>query len=410
MRRKISHWLIGTALAAAPIAVAAQELTVWDWKSGDPATANYYAGVKEAFEAAHPGVTVNFVVQPHDQYYTLLGTALASDGGPDVLLIHGGAQATSRAGALLPLNDMAEGFAGLADFTSGENVLALPLTIQGFAVYYNKDLYEAAGLDPENPPETWEELETVCAAFVEQGSVPCFAMGNKEGFGGDFFLSVLAAGLLTSEEQAAQAAGDLPWTDPKIRQIVEAWVATSEAGWYQEGANATAKFMDEYEMFMRGEAANTIGLLSDVAHWKQFEEFLGVENVGVFLHPSPEGEARLPISGGIGYAVNAASPHADLAAELVATLGGPEQAAVFALDTGALPANTAVDTSTLSSPGLEQILGWMDSVPAAQAHAVLPPPVLEEWHRQSQLLLNGETTVDEALARMEEVRLQAKAG
>jgi multiple sugar transport system substrate-binding protein len=52
----------------------------------------------------------------------------------------------------------------------------------------------------------------------------------------------------------------------------------------------------------------------------------------------------------------------------------------------------------------------MDSVPAAQAHAVLPPPVLEEWHRQSQLLLNGETTVDEALARMEEVRLQAKAG
>ena len=94
----------------------------------------------------------------------------------------------------------------------------------------------------------------------------------------------------------------------------------------------------------------------------------------------------------------------------MATLGGPEQAAVFALDTGALPANTAVDTSSLSSPALGQILGWMDSVPAAQAHAVLPPPVLEEWHRQSQLLLNGETTVDEALARMEEVRLQAKAG
>jgi maltose-binding protein MalE len=235
-------------------------------------------------------------------------------------------------------------------------------------------------------------------------------MGNKEGFGGDFFLSVLAAGMLSPEEQAAQAAGDLPWTDPKIRQIVEAWVATNDAGWSQEGANATAKFMDEYEMFMRSEAAHTIGLLSDVAHWKQFEEFLGVENVGVFLHPSPGGEARLPISGGIGYAVNAASPNADLAAELVATLGGPEQAAVFALDTGALPANTAVDTSSLSSPGLEQILGWMDSVPAAQAHAVLPPPVLEEWHRQSQLLLNGETTVDEALARMEEVRLQAKAG
>jgi hypothetical protein len=58
----------------------------------------------------------------------------------------------------------------------------------------------------------------------------------------------------------------------------------------------------------------------------------------------------------------------------VATLGGPEQAAVFALDTGALPANTAVDTSSLSSPGLEQILGWMDSVPAAQPTPFCPLP------------------------------------
>ena len=32
--------------------------------------------------------------------------------------------------------------------------------------------------------------------------------------------------------------------------------------------------MDEYEGFMRGESANTIGLISDVAHWKSFDEML----------------------------------------------------------------------------------------------------------------------------------------
>ncbi|WP_210528892.1 ABC transporter substrate-binding protein [Rubellimicrobium arenae] len=406
---RIARWLIGTALVAGPTLAQAQELTVWDWKSGDPVAANYFAAAKTAFEAAHPGVTVNFVMQPHDQYYTLLGTALGSESGPDVMLLHGGAQATSRAAALKPLNDMTEGLAGVADFTADGNAIALPLTIQGFVVYYNKALYEAAGLDPDAPPRTWDELKSVCEAFKTQGEVPCFAMGNKEGFGGDFFLSVLAADMFTPEQQAQMAAGDLPWTDPALRTIVETWVQTSQDGWYPEGANAMAKFMDEYETFMRGEAANTIGLLSDVAHWKQFEEFLGPDALGVYLHPAPGGEPRLPVSGGIGYAVNANSANADLAAELVKVLSAPEQAAIFAVDTGALPANTAVDTSALSSPTLTTILGMLDGPTAPLAHAVMAPTVMEEWHRQSQLLLNGETTVDDALARMEEIRQQAKS-
>ena len=49
----LSLALIGTALPA-----FATELTVWDWKSGDPAAAPYFAKAKEVFEAAHPGVKV----------------------------------------------------------------------------------------------------------------------------------------------------------------------------------------------------------------------------------------------------------------------------------------------------------------------------------------------------------------
>ena len=410
MERRVTGWLLGGALVAAPALAGAQELTVWDWKSGDPVTANYYAAAKAAFEAAHEGATVNFVVQPTDQYYTLLGTALSSGSGPDVMLLHGGAQATSRAEALAPLTSMAQGFAGLADFTAGDEAIALPLTIQGFVVYYNRALYEAAGLDPEAPPRTWEELQAVCEAFKAQGDAPCFAMGNKEGLGGDFFLSALAADLFTPEEQAAMTAGDLPWTDPKMRAIAEAWVQTAQDGWYAEGANSTAKFMDEYEQFMRGEAGNTIGLLSDVAHWKQFEEFLGPESLGVYLHPAPgTADLRLPVAGGIGYAVNGAGAHVDLATDLVEILSAPEQAAIFAVDTGALPANTAVDTAALDSPTLSTILGWMGGETAPLAHSVMAPTVMEEWHRQSQLLLTGETSVDDALARMEDVRLQAGA-
>ena len=384
----------------------AQELTVWDWKSGDPVTAGYFDSAKAAFEAAHPGATVNFVVQPNDQYYTLLGTALASGEAPDVLLLHGGAQTTTRADALLDLTDMATGFSGLEAFSVEGKTFALPLTIQGFVIYYNKARYIEAGLDPNAPPQTYDDLIAVCDAIIAAGQVPCFAMGNKEGYGGEFAATLATANSFTPADYTAWTAGTMPWTDPKVRAIVELWVDGATRGWYQDGANSTAKFMDEYEGFMRGEAANTVGLLSDVAHWKQFDEFLGAENLGAFAFPTPGTEvARLPFAGGIGWGVTAGSDQQALSLDLVRILTDAEREAIFAIDTGALPANTAVDTSSLSSPTLTTILGLMASVPAGMPHAVLNPIVLEEWKRQSQTLLNGETTVDEVIAAMEATRL-----
>jgi ABC-type glycerol-3-phosphate transport system substrate-binding protein len=395
--------LLSATMFAAP--AFAQDLIVWDWKSGDPVTFNYFDSAKAAFEAAHPGATVTFVVQPHDQYYTLLGTALASGEGPDVMLLHGGAQTTTRADALLPLTDLAGGFAGLDAFSADGTVLALPITIQGFAVYYNKLLYAAAGLDPEAAPQTYEDLAAVCEAIIATGAVPCFALGNKEGFGGEFAVTLATANTFSDEDYTAWAAGSLPWTDPKVRAIVDIWIDGQTRGWYQEGANSTAKFMDEYESFMRGEAAHTVGLLSDVAHWKQFDEFLGAENVGVFAFPTPGSDvARLPFTGGIGWAVPSTTDQPDLALDLVRILADAERQAIFALDTGALPANTAVDTSGLTSPALVKILDLMASVPAGMPHSILTPAVLEEWKRQSQLLLNGETDADAAIAAMEAAR------
>ena len=147
------------------------------------------------FEAAHPGVTVNYVMQPHDQYYTLLGTALSSNAGPDLFLMNGGAQARARMDALVKLDDkvadVKDGIVGWPEFTGPDGGLyAVPLSIQGFVVYYNKKLYADAGLDPAKAAATWAELTKVCDAIKAKGAVPCFALGNKEGFGVEFWFSV----------------------------------------------------------------------------------------------------------------------------------------------------------------------------------------------------------------------------
>ena len=50
------------------------------------------------------------------------------------------------------IGDLKGQLAGLPEFSDATGIYALPLTIQGFPVYYNKKLYADAGLDPAAAP------------------------------------------------------------------------------------------------------------------------------------------------------------------------------------------------------------------------------------------------------------------
>src|SRR3954449_12010598 len=83
---------------------ASGKLVVWDWKSSDKNAQNFVAKAKADFAKKHPGVTVDFVAQPFDNYYTLLGAAIQAGKGPDVMLFNGGGQIRDRVDALVPID------------------------------------------------------------------------------------------------------------------------------------------------------------------------------------------------------------------------------------------------------------------------------------------------------------------
>src|SRR5699024_4515820 len=54
------------------------------------------------------------------------------------------------------LDDFYEGF--MSNSQIDDHVWSLPFQRSTIVLYYNKDAFEEAGLDPERPPETWDEL------------------------------------------------------------------------------------------------------------------------------------------------------------------------------------------------------------------------------------------------------------
>lgn len=407
-------------VAAAAVMVAtpvlATEITVWDVNvTRNP---SYYDAAKAAFEKDHPGDTLTFVAQPDAEYYNLLNTALSTKTGPDVIWANGGAQAKNLVGGLIPLDDklpdLISHIVGKSAFTVDGKLYFIPFTLQGHVVYYNKDMYKAVGLDPDKPPTTWADVVKMCDTFKAAGKA-CFMMANKEGYEAEFFLSEMANQSLTAQQQADWAAGKLHWSDPPIKAILQTWVDTYKDGWYQEGGNSQTMFLDEFTLFEQGTAANVWGLLSNVAHWKAFEADMGTDKVGVYPMPSPtvaadqhEGAPGVPLDGGVGYGVNKDSAHIDLALDAIKTLLSPDVLSVLVNDAGIVPANTQVDTSGIDSPGLKQIMGWLSTRAVPTTHANASAAELDEWHRQSQALLNGDVTVDAAAAALDKVQAQAK--
>lgn len=156
------------ALGPAWNSPASVALEYWHIFGGDLKRA--HEELIEEFNAGHPEIRVRYSYSgdPWTGWDKLL-LAIVAGTAPDVALIEDYWTAKLAAsGALLRLEGLIaeEGLAFRDDIYSlfwqsltyrGE-VWALPYAMSNLLMYYNKDLFRQAGLDPQAPPRTWEEL------------------------------------------------------------------------------------------------------------------------------------------------------------------------------------------------------------------------------------------------------------
>ncbi len=145
-----------------------------------------------AFEEEYPHIHVK------TREYTWTGTTFAAElsGGtlPDVftvpvtdgkgLIEQGQVADISALVAELPYFDNFNPTVLAAGQNSAGDVLAVPVSIYGQALHYNRELFSQAGLDPDQPPTSWEELIADAKAISDATGQAGFASMSSANTGG----------------------------------------------------------------------------------------------------------------------------------------------------------------------------------------------------------------------------------
>ena len=142
------------------------------WPTYTPQKVRYGEHLADRYMEEHPDVYVNLVLTPDP--YRKLQVMIAGRTTPDVVWMGVGWEQFAE--ALMPLDALIENDASLeeADYFPGVwdalqwrgSVRALPSGAQTGVVYYNKDLFDEAGLDYPNDLWTWDDMVRMARALT----------------------------------------------------------------------------------------------------------------------------------------------------------------------------------------------------------------------------------------------------
>lgn len=327
------------------------ELVVWAeyWTQhnmgADPDGAGQYGRyVKEQFEAEHPGVTVRIEHHGWDESLRQnLFNALLVGSAPDIVVGETYFQFFAELGALVPLDaalgddkaNLIHGTYKAAEYQG--QIYGIPAFTGIFALERNCQVVEAAGLDCDAPPTTWDELVAHAEQITEAGDGEYYGYtlqgphiaGNSVG-------SVLRIAAYMAQAGAALCQGpdcSEPFFDNPAALPVLAFIREI----YQHTPPNLAFEPDEgtiYRALFQGRSAYQLA-----GSWHP--EWAERENCADCRYSSipqpPDGQPANVVVGNVIYAVLSQSQHPDLATEWVTMLIRDDVQDLVFPTTGRLP-------------------------------------------------------------------------
>ncbi|XVV15897.1 ABC transporter substrate-binding protein [Actinoplanes sp. CA-131856] len=216
------------------------ELTMWERSGGNKDMVDMLVA---AWNAKNPDCKVALTYIPHTEMVGKIAQGIASGQVPDLMgmdLIY--APQFEKAGQLVDLTARISGWPELKTASKGHMTVAtyenklygVPLYADVSALFYNKDLFKRAGLDPAKPPTSLPELRTYADKITALG-------GDVRGYylpGNCAGCNIFTVGPLMWASGAkieAAGPGDEPLVGDGVKQVLQFERDMVKAGNVHEG-------------------------------------------------------------------------------------------------------------------------------------------------------------------------------
>ena len=383
------------------------------WAIWDQETTAYWTDIKEAYEASNEGVTIEMVDLGSTDYMTVLATELSGDGSEfDVVTIKDvpGYATLVQKNAIIPLDDYisADGvdlskYAGATDQVLVDGKLyELPFRNDFWVLFYNKDLFDAAGVPYPTNDMTFEEYDALARQLTD-------TTFGAQVYGAHYHTwrsAVQLFGVLDGEHTIldGEYSAFKPYYEMILGQEADG-VCRTYADLKTEGLHYSAAFSGG-DVAMLNMGSWFIATMITNLQTGEYDSGL-CGNWGIVKYPHAEGvEAGSTLGTITGLAVTSATDTPDAAWEFVKWVSGEEGAAVMA-SSGNFPAImtdevkdliTALDgfpTDDASREALSVSNLYLE-VPYAPNVSEINS-VLDSYHGS---IMSGEMSIDEGIEAM----------
>ena len=392
---------------------ASDEPVTLKWALWDKDSTVYYQPLIDGYTAAHPNVTIEMVDLGSTDYQTVLGTQLSgSDSDFDVVTIKDvpGLVTLANKGVLEPLDSLIaqDGidlsvYSGITDQVKVSDVLyELPFRRDIWVLFYNKDIFDKAGVDYPTNDMTWEQYDELARKITD--TTP-----GSEVYGAHYHTwrsTIQLMGILDGKHTIVDGTYD--FTKPYYEMVLK----QQKDGVCMDYATLKTQGLHYSAAFYQG----NVGMLNMgswfiptiIAKIKDGEN-TGATNWGIVKYPHAEGvEPGSTLATITALAIPTSAPNKDAAWDFVKFVSGAEGAEIMA-GTGNTPAmsNEAINSKIAEMDGFPTDANSKEALNASHAYLEMPAneksseieTVLNEQHDN---IMNEISTVDEAIEAMNE--------
>jgi sn-glycerol 3-phosphate transport system substrate-binding protein len=383
MKRKTFHHLVLAGAAAASLAwmpVRAQQATeisfFYPVAVGGP-IAKIIDGFAAGFMKENPGIKVNPIYAGTYQETIVKALTAHKAGTPPVtsVLLSTDMFTLIDEDAIVPIDNFVKtaddkawlaGFykAFMANSQTGGKTWGIPFQRSTVVMYWNKEAFKEAGLDPNKPPQSWAELKDYATKLTKKdasGKVTQWGVQIPSSGFPYWLFQILTTG--NDAILANDAGTQVKFDDPKVIEALTYWVDLAKAGVHPPGVvewGTTPKDFFEKKVAIM---FTTTGNLTNVRSNAKFD-------FGVGMIPGNKRKGS-PTGGGNFYIFKKATPQQQQAAfEFIKWVTQPERAALWSMETGYVGVSEAAyKTDSLSKYGRDfpQALVARDQLPFSVA-------------------------------------------